>query len=138
MIQCLLILCFLNLANDSLIVNNERSKENYSTQLIINGFLSAGFGITAGIFHVRGNAAYTDYQNSTTIVEAVDNWERTELNDNVRNICAAGAIFFAARTLYYHIKNRQAKKTKAPKPLPLLEFKYIDTSKWVLSIQKAF
>jgi hypothetical protein len=137
MIQCLLILCVINVSDDSLEIDQRVLPKTHSTQLVINGFLSAGLGITAGIFHLRGNHAYTDYQNSTTVAEAVENWERTKLNDNVRNICAASAVFFAARTLYYYIKNKQEKKSKKTKTVPLLDFKYIDTSKWVLCIQKA-
>jgi len=137
MTNCLLMLCLVNLSNDSLEVNQHVLPKTHSTQIVVNVFLSVGFGITAGIFHTKGNAAYTDYQNSRTITEAVDNWERTKLYDNVRNICAAGAVFFAARTLYYHIKNRQGRKIKAPKSSPLIDFKYIDTSKWALCIQKA-
>lgn len=136
MIQCLLILCFINVSDDRPEVNQQISPETHSKQVIINGFLSAGLGITAGIFHIKGNDAYTDYQNSIIISEAVDNWERTKLYDNVRNLCAAGAVFFAARTLYYHIKNKQ-EKPETPKSLPFLDFKYIDTSKWVLCIKKA-
>jgi hypothetical protein len=138
MIPCLLMLCFINLNNDSLEVNQRVLPKTHSTKIVINGFMSVGLGITAGIFHVRGNDAYTDYQNSTTIAEAVDNWERTKLNDNVRNICAAGAVFFAARTIYYHVKNRKNKKPDGPKSSTLLDFRYIDTSKWVLSIKKLF
>ena len=137
MIPCLLMLCLININNDSLEVDQKALPKTYSTQIIINGFLSAGLGISAGIFHIRSNDAYTDYKNSTTVAEAVDNWERTKLNDNVRNICAVGAVFFTARTLYYHIRNRQEKKCETPKSLPFLDFKYIDTSKWVLCIQKA-
>jgi hypothetical protein len=136
MIQCLLILCFINLSNDSLEIDQQILPKTHSTQIVINGFLSAGLGITAGIFHIRGNDAYTDYQNSVTVAEAVENWERTKLNDNVRNICAAGAVFFTARTLYYYIKNKHEEKSKKTKPVPLLDFKYIDTSKWVLCIKK--
>lgn len=136
MIHCLLILCFINVSDDSLEVNQQVLPKTHSKQVIINSLISAGLGITAGIFQIKGNDAYTDYQNSKTIAEAVDNWERTELYDGVRNICAAGAVFFAARTLYYHIKNRQTKNSDIPKSLPLLNFKYIDTSKWVLCIQK--
>jgi hypothetical protein len=137
MAQCMLILCFFNLNNDSLQVDQRVLRKTHSRQVIINGFLSAGLGITAGIFHLRGNHAYTDYQNSTTVAEAVENWERTKLNDNVRNICAGGAVLFAARTLYYHIKNRQTKQSDALKSPSLFDFKYIDTSKWVFCIQKA-
>jgi hypothetical protein len=123
---------------DTLKVGQRALPKSYSKQVIINGFLSAGLGITAGICHIKGNDAYTDYQNSTTAAQAIDNWDKTKLYDNMRNICTAGAVFFAARTLYYHIKNRKIKKAEGPKPSPLLDFKYIDTSKWVLCIQKAF
>ncbi|MGB3341196.1 MAG: hypothetical protein WBB37_06915 [bacterium] len=136
MTQCLLLLCLINLSNDSLEIDQHVLPKTHSKQIVVNAFLSTGLGITAGIFHVRGNDAYTDYRNSTTVAEAVENWEKTKLNDNVRNICAAGAVFFAVRTIYYHVKNRKNKKPDGPKSSTRLDFRYIDTSKWVLCIQK--
>lgn len=136
MVPYLLILSIISLHNDSLEVSQQALPKSRSKQVIINGFLSAGLGVATGIFHIRGNDAYTDYQNSTTSAEAVENWERTKFNDNVRNICAAGAVFFAARTLYYHIKNKQEEKVKIPKSLKIFELKCIDTSKWVICIKK--
>jgi len=87
MIQGMLIIFCVSLTTDSLLTENQFSKKTYSTEIVVNGFLSAGLSITAGISHTKGNAAYTDYQNSTTIPEAHDNWNRTRFYDNVRNVC---------------------------------------------------
>lgn len=109
-------------------------KESYTKQILLNGIVGIGFGIGTGIFYRKGNNAYDEYEKSTSTKSALDNWNKTKVYDNLRNVCAVGALFFTIRAVYYQLKNIKA--SKSTNFMPTLDFQYCYRNKWSLGLKK--
>jgi hypothetical protein len=121
MIQGILIILFVT-TTDSVPLQSAAIKKDYTNQMLVNGLISSGFGITAAILHTKGNKAFHDYQSSTTMVEALDNWNRVKTYDFYRNACIAGSLVFLARFFYYHVKHTEpATQTRL---IPSIDIQY--------------
>ncbi len=134
MIQCMLVFVCICVSSDSLSQQAEPAQE-YTGQLIASGLLSVGFGISAAIFHTQSNLAYEDYQNSTTIAQALERWDAVRKYDLYRNVCIAGSVLFLARFMYYHIK--QDDETTATGFLPRMDVEYTDAPKISIGLQRS-
>jgi hypothetical protein len=135
MTSLLIIILCLNLSDDSLIVqsNIKNAKKNYSKQILVNGLIGIGFGISTGIFYKKGADAFEDYKESTSARSALENWNKTMLYDNLRNICAVGTVIFTLRAVYYQIKNIKA--SKAARHI-IIDFNYCRSGKWSFGLEK--
>lgn len=121
MITCLIVLICVHASSDSLSRQTELKKE-YTGQLVASGLLSAGFGITAAIFHTRANQSYEEYQSSTTMAQALERWDEVRKYDLYRNVCIAGSVLFLARFMYYHMKRDDEPSSSGLRPR--LDFEY--------------
>jgi hypothetical protein len=133
MIACILVAVCILTSYDSLPQQPEIKKE-YTGQLVASGLLSAGFGISAAIFHTRSNQAYEDYQSSTTIAQALERWDRVRRFDIYRNVCVAGSVLFLARFMYYHMK--QTDEPISTGFIPCLDIQYTCSSKISIGLQR--
>ncbi|MBA7520904.1 hypothetical protein ES705_13004 [subsurface metagenome] len=68
------------------------------------------------------------------MVDALDNWDKVRLYDGVRNVCAAGALIFIFRAVYYQLKN--VKSSKSTSFVPVMDFQLTNNGKLILGIQK--
>jgi hypothetical protein len=118
---CILLIFALNQTGDTLVKPLNEPVKSYNKEIIINAALGLGFGIGGGTFFMLGNKAYDNYKRSGSMESANKYFDQTVVYDNARNICAAGAIFFFARALYFQIKNNQAEKPVGLKPVFDLE-----------------
>ncbi len=134
MTLCVIILFCVNLSVDSLIQETPVPRKNYTKQVLINGIIGIGFGIGAGVFYAKSNDVYEDYKKSTIMVDALDNWDKVRLYDGVRNVCAAGALIFIFRAVYYQLKN--VKSSKSTSFVPVMDFQLTNNGKLILGIQK--
>ena len=134
MIQYVLITLVFTATSDSLLHQPEIKRKDYSHQILINGLFSAGFGISAAVFHTQGNKAYNDYQSSTTIADALDNWNRVKNFDLYRNVCIAGSLGFFIRFIYYHMKHTEPLSQTGL--LPLIDIRYSSSPKFTIGLHK--
>ena len=134
MIACILVLVCVSATSDS-IPHQPASDNTYTGQLVTSGLLSAGFGVSAAIFHTRANQAYEEYQNSTTMAEALERWDAVRKFDLYRNVCIAGSILFLARFMYYHMKQDEPASTGL---VPSLEMECICSPKISLGFAQHF
>ncbi|HEC78485.1 MAG TPA: hypothetical protein ENI34_05000 [candidate division WOR-3 bacterium] len=123
-----------NVVDDSVIPVKTPVKESYTKKALFNGILGVGFTVGAVFYHKNADKAYDEYKTSRSIKSALENWQKMSFYEGVRNVCAAGALLFIGRALYYQIK--QIKKSKASSLVPALEFKYLCQNKWSLGIIK--
>jgi hypothetical protein len=127
------VFCF-NTSADTLIQQaNVVKPKSYTKQVLLNGFVGIGFGIGTGIFHTLGKKAYEDYIYSDSIRSSIENWDKTIRYDNLRNICAVGAVVFTLRALYYQLKH--VKASKSAKHTPTFDFQYSYRNKLSLGIK---
>jgi len=113
---------------------NIPEKERYTKQILLNGIVGISFGIGTGVFYRMGNNAYDEYEKSTSTKSALDNWNKTKVYDNLRNVCAVGALFFTIRAVYYQLKNIKA--SKSTNLMPTLDFQCCYRNKWSLGLKK--
>ncbi len=109
-------------------------KESYTKRILLNGIVGISFGIGTVIFYRKGNSAYDEYEKSTTTKSALENWNKTKVYDNLRNVCAVGALFFTIRAVYYQLKSIKASKSTSF--MPTLDFQYCYRNKWSLGLKK--
>jgi hypothetical protein len=130
------VLC-LSVSADSLGTETDLVKQkSYTKQVLLNGLVGIGFGVGTGIFHTMGRSSYEDYIYSDSIKTALDNWNKTKCYDNLRNVCAVGALLFTLRAVYFQLKN--VKASKSTKHTPALDFQYSYHNKWSLGIKTIF
>lgn len=110
--------------------------KSYTKQVLLNGLVGIGFGISTGIFYRMGENAHDDYKESDSIRTALDNWNKTKLYDNLRNVCAVGALIFTARAVYYQLKH--VKAARSAKYTPIFDLHYAHQNKWSLGIKAIF
>jgi hypothetical protein len=135
MIYIIIFVFCTNTPVDSLILQtNISEKESYTKQILLNGIVGISFGIGTGVFYRMGNNAYDEYEKSTSTKSALDNWNKTKVYDNLRNVCAVGALFFTIRAVYYQLKNIKA--SKSTNFTPVLDFQYCCRNKWSLGLKK--
>ena len=127
------ILC-INASMDSLMQEPLAPKKSYTNQVLINGIIGMSLGVGTGIFYTMGNKAYDEYKESMTMQSALDNWEKVRLFDNIRNVCAVGALAFILRAVYYQFKN--IKSSQSESLTPVINLHYANCKKWVVGIQK--
>ena len=132
MIICILAAVCICATSDSLPRPAESNKE-YTGQLVASGLLSAGFGISAAIFHTRSNQAYEEYRSSTTMAEALERWDAVRKFDLYRNICIAGSVLCLARFIYYHVKQDEPSSTGL---LPSLDIDYTFSPKISIGLER--
>ncbi|UCC11127.1 MAG: hypothetical protein JSW02_07135 [candidate division WOR-3 bacterium] len=133
MLTCILVAVCIFTSSDSLTQQPETHKE-YTGQLVASGLLSAGFGISAAIFHTRSNQVYEEYQSSTTIAQALERWDRVRKFDLYRNVCIAGSVLFLARFMYYHMK--QGDEPTSTGFVPCLDIQYTCSPKISIGLQR--
>ena len=133
MIACILVAFCIYTSSDSLPQQTEINKE-YTGQLVASGLLSAGFGISAAIFHTRANQAYVEYQSSTTIAQALEHWDAVKKFDLYRNVCIAGSVLFLARFMYCHMK--QGDEPSSVGFTPRLDVQYTGSPKVSIGLQR--
>lgn len=133
MIPCILVAVCIFTSSDSIPQQPEIHKE-YTGQLVASGLLSAGFGISAAIFHTRSNQAYEEYQRSTTIAQSLERWDAVRKFDLYRNVCVAGSVLFLARFMYYHMK--QDDEPISTGFVPCLDIQYTCSPKISIGLQR--
>ncbi len=133
MIECILVAVCILTSSDSLPQRPDIHK-GYTGQLVASGLLSAGFGISAAIFHTRSNQAYEEYQSSTTIAQALERWDAVRKFDLYRNVCIAGSVLFLARFVYFHMK--QDDEPSSTGLLPSLDIQYTCSPKISIGLQR--
>lgn len=133
MIQLCTMLLLISTTQDN--VNSvARIERGYSRQVLISTILGFGCTIGMGVFHLKGNDAYQEYEAAESMSSAVEAWDRVQLYDNVRNVFAAGAVVLVARAIYY-----QGKKARLRRPVsisPVLDIKYANTPKITVGFKK--
>jgi len=134
MIQYILILLCSNAPLDSLMQETSSAKKSYTNQVLINGILGMSLGIGTGIFYTIGNKAYDEYKDSKTMQSAIKNWDRVRLFDNIRNVCALGALVFTVRAVYYQLKNIRLSKSQSV--TPVINFNCTHSKIWAIGLEK--
>jgi hypothetical protein len=130
----LLVICiFASSVNDT-IAPVRPTRVSYSKQVWINGLIFVGCAIGTGVFYRMGDSAYEEYQDSETIRSALENYDKAQLYDNIRNLFAVGAVVFLSRAVYYQIKNVKASKSYSY--TPVIEIECTCHPKLVFGIQK--
>jgi hypothetical protein len=129
----MLVIVCIGVSSDSLSQQAEPEKE-YTGQLLVSGFMSIGFGVSAAIFHTQSRHAYEDYQNSTTIAQALERWDAVRKYDLYRNVCIAGSVLFLARFMYYHIK--QDNEPTSTGFFPRMDVEYTNAPKISIGLQR--
>jgi hypothetical protein len=117
MVQCLLLILMINqgaIDNDSLAPSPAPAKKSYTSQILINGMIGLGFGAGAAVFHLKSGSSYDAYLKSDSLREATDYYNKTVFYDNLRNICAGGAVLFLAQALFYQLKSVRTKTASRP------------------------
>ena len=109
-------------------------RQKYGRQVLVNSVLGFACTIGAGVFYVKGNNAYEDYKDSQSMSTAVEAWDRVKTSDFVRNACAAGAVFFVARAVYYQIKKMRLPKSSGL--VPVFEMRYAEQPKLLFGLCK--
>lgn len=109
-------------------------RKNYSKQVLINGIIGLGFTVGAGVLHTMGNSAYEKYKESGTMKSAVENWDKVKLYDNIRNVCAIGALAFLSRAIYYQLKN--ITQTQSSSYRPVIDLRYAEQPKIIIGVNK--
>lgn len=115
--------------------NTELMQKKYGRQVLVNSILGFACTVGMGVFHVRGNNAYEDYENSHSMRTAVEAWDRVRLNDTARNVFAVGAVFFITRAVYYHIKRIRLNRSSVS---AVFDVRYACGPRMVLGFQKDF
>jgi hypothetical protein len=133
MIHILLLCTLVSSVEDSLITREAARTKSRSKQIIFNTVLGFGFTFGAGFFHTKGNSAYEEYQESQTVSAALENWRRVQLYDTIRNVCAAGAVIFLARAVYYQFLHT---REPASQFQPVLDIRYTYHPKIIIGISK--
>jgi hypothetical protein len=137
MTYLMILVLFGNASSDTLLLQTKTpNQDNYTKKVLINGLVGIGFGVGTGVFYTLGNNAFEDYEDSDSIRTSLDNWNKTKLYDNLRNVCAVGAAIFTLRALYYQLKH--VKASKSSKNTPILDFQYSCRDKWSLGIKTVF
>jgi hypothetical protein len=137
MVHLLIFIFCLNTSADSLIQETAPvNQKSYTKQVLINGLVGIGFGVSTGIFHALGKNSYNEYLLSDSIRTALDSWNKTKRYDNIRNVCAVGAFIFTLRALYFQLKH--VKASRSTKHTPTLDFQYSFRNKWTLGIKTIF
>src|SRR4030042_2289857 len=131
MLQCMIIVLCMQNVSDSLPLEPKISR-NYTKHVLINGVIGIGFGSAAVFFHVKGNNAYEDYNQSETIIDALNNWHKTETYDIIRNACAVGGAVFLIRAVVFQLKNVKAKMNSQLNFEPVIDYEYAPTPKFFL------
>lgn len=133
MIQLCSILFLISTTQDS--VNSVAQMERgYSRQVLVSTILGFGCTIGMGVFHLKGNDAYEEYEAAESMSSAVEAWDRVRLHDNVRNVFAAGAVFFVARAIYYQVKKARLRRSASISPV--LDIQYTNTPKIIIGLKK--
>ena len=139
MVEALLICILLSSANDSLPQVESSATRSYSKQILINGIIGVGFTIGAGVFYTKGNGAYEEYEKSESMGSALENWDKVQLYDNVRNVCAIGALLFFGRALYYQLKNVKVSSSRS-EPVNglhlIIDIEYVHQPKLLIGMSK--
>ncbi len=87
-----------------------------------------------GVFHLKGNDAYHEYEAAENMNAAVEAWDKVRLYDNVRNVLAAGALVFVARAIYYQVKRARVRRSVSISPV--LNIQYANTTKIVIGFRR--
>ena len=133
MIQLYTILLLISTTQDS--VNNVvQIERGYSRQVLISTILGFGCTIGMGVFHLKCNDAYQEYEAAESMSSAVEAWDRVQLYDNVRNVFAAGALVFVARAIYYQVK--KARLQRSASISPVFNMQFANTPKIVIGFKK--
>ncbi len=137
MLQCVIIILCIQNATDNL-VSEPTAKKNYTKQVLINGVIGIGFGSAAVFFHVKGNNAYENYEQSNTFTEALDNWNKTITYDIIRDACAVGGAVFLIRALVFQLKNVKTKMSSQLKFDPTIDYEFSPGLKISFGIGKTY
>lgn len=133
MIQLCTILLLLSTTQDS--VNSAAQIERvYSRQVLISTILGFGCTIGTGVFHLKGNDAYKEYEDAESMNAAIEAWDKVQLYDNVRNVFAAGALIFVARAIYYQVRRSRVRRSVSISPI--LDFQYANRPKIIVGFRK--
>ncbi|HEX7318871.1 MAG TPA: hypothetical protein VF399_00750 [bacterium] len=92
------------------------ARKSYTAQILVNGIIGLGFGTGAAVFYMKSGSSYDAYLKSDSLCEATDYYNNTVFYDNLRNICAGGAVLFLAQALYYQLKSVRTKTASRPAP----------------------
>ena len=141
MIGILLICTLVTIGQDSTPPAQPEVTKSYTKQVLINTFVGLGFTVSAGIFYKKGNTAYEEYEESETMKSALENWDNVELYDNMRNVCALGALVFLGRAIYYQLKNvRVSSSTHSLQEeqdfRPMIDFVYTNQPRVIIGVVK--
>jgi hypothetical protein len=136
MTSSIITILLMSLSADSLNQQTFLLKANYRKHLVISGIIGIGLGFVSGVCYTQGNNAYREYQNTTSMAEAVDYWEKTMRYDTIRNICAFGSVIFLARTFYYYYKLRNLPKSADSVDHSAIKIEYHSYGKWLFGFQK--
>ena len=137
MIYILPFVLSLYISNDTSIeATNIATPKSYTKQVLLNGLIGIGFGVSTDIFYTMGENAHDRYKESDSIRTTLDNWDKTRLYDNLRNVCAVGALFFTVRAVYYQLKH--VKAARSAKYTPKLDLQYSYQNKWSLGVKSIF
>jgi hypothetical protein len=133
MIHVCTILLLLSTTQDS--VNSVvQIEQGYSRQVLISTILGFGCTVGTGIFHLKGNDAYAEYEAAENMNSAIEAWDKVQLYDNVRNVFAVGALVFVARAIYYQVKRARVRRSVSISPV--LDFQYANTPKIIVGLRK--
>jgi hypothetical protein len=118
MVQSLLLLAMISQgALDSIPLAPAPAKKSYTTQILVNGIIGLGFGAGAAAFHMKSGSSYDAYLKSDSLGEATNYYNKTVFYDNLRNMCAGGAVLFLAQALYYQLKSVRTKTVSGSAPV---------------------
>jgi hypothetical protein len=138
MIQYLLIFTLISSVNDTMTQIETDVQKSYGKQILISSIIGFSFTLGMGYFYMKGNDAYEEYKQSETMKAALDNWDRVQLYDNIRNVCAVGAVIFLGRAIYYQFRSVSESSSSSYKPLhnvqPVIELKYNYQPKVILGV----
>jgi hypothetical protein len=114
--------------------NTALMQKRYGRQVLVNAILGFTCTIGMGVFHVKGNNAYEDYENSQSMRTAVEAWDKVIMNDTARNVFAVGTVFFLTRAVYYHIKRIRLKRSAVS---AVFDVRYVGGPKVSIGLQKS-